>query len=368
MTGEKSMKKNSIGYFSASAFIISLICAKVFISAPSYYAKQSASAGWLEVLISGVFELAMLAVILRLSEGFEGMDIIDIARISFGGAGKIITGVISCAVFLISSAAVFRCFAEMIRSCVINSVSYEYISIFILASVVTAARLGLKTQINLNGLIIPFLGAATVLMLLVIYPLYSETNISPLLGVGMGETLSNALLKNSSYFEIGVLLFLMPYLGGKSDVKKIAFTSLGISVAVLSIITLCYQLAVPYEAAAGFALPMYQMTRMLKAGTFMQRLEPLILFVWSGSLLIYMGAGLWFAGNTFKKTFSLSESKPTVFIFSAIVCLMALIPGSETSVEKIYDFILSYAYIVYPILPLLLLTAARAFEKRRACR
>lgn len=358
----------NIGSFSASAFMISLICAKIFISAPSYYVKQSASAGWLEVFIRGIFEVIVLAVILRLLNGFEGMDIIDIAQSSFGSAGRVVIGVISCGVFLVSAAAVFRCYAELIRNCIINHITYEYMSIFILAAVIIAAYLGLKTQISLNGLIIPLLGIAVIIMLLVIYPLYSETNISPLLGWGFGKTLSNALLKNASYFEMGILLFIVPYLSTKKDVKKIAFTSIGLSIAVLSGITLCYQLAVPYQAASSFTLPMYQMTRMLKAGTFMQRLEPLIVFVWSGSLFIYIGTGIWFAGNTFKKTFSLSASRPMVFIFSEIVCLLALIPGSETSVERIYDFILSYAYVVYPLLPLVLLIAARAFKKRGVCR
>jgi hypothetical protein len=120
---------------------------------------------------------------------------------------------------------------------------------------------------------------------------------------------------------------------------------------------------VPYEAAGTFAMPMYQMTRMLRAGSFMKRLEPLLVFVWSGSLYIYIGAGIWFAANSFKKAFSLRESKTMVFIFCAIVCFAALIPKSEASVEKILNFILRNAYVAYPLMPLILLITARAVKK-----
>jgi spore germination protein (amino acid permease) len=353
----------NIGSYGAVSFVLSMVSAKVFITAPSYYAKQSASAGWLEVLLSGIFEFLILAVILKLLERYEGMDLIDIAQNSFGKTGGVIVGVLSSAVFLSAAATGFRCFEEMMRSCIIKPISYDYVSVFLIAAVVIAAYLGLGTQVSLNGLIVPFMGIFVIIMLLVISPHYSISNICPYFGNGIANTASNAVLKNSSYYELGTLLYIIPYLGKKKSVKKIAFTTIGASILVFSLITLCYQLAVPYEAAGTFAMPMYQMTRMLRAGSFMKRLEPLLVFVWSGSLYIYIGAGIWFAANSFKKAFSLRESKTMVFIFCAIVCFAALIPKSEASVEKILNFILRNAYVAYPLMPLILLITARAVKK-----
>lgn len=344
--------------------IVTLICAKVFIAAPSYYARQSLSAGWADVLLSGIFEALILFLVLKLSEGFEGMDLVDIAEASFGTFGRILTGAVSCFVFLAFAAAYFRCFAEMIGSTIIKEISFDYVSVFVLAAVAVGAYLGIRTQINLNCLIIPFLAAAVLIMLLVISPQYTVNNISPLMGAG-GETFSNALLHNASYTELGAILFLIPYLKEKHTVKRVGFTAIFISCALLSLITLCYQLAVPYEAAGSFTLPVYQMTRMLEAGSFMKRLEPLIVFVWSGALFIYIGCTIRFASNSFKKAFSLSAAEPTVFAFAAIVFLAASVPGEKVNITSVTGFLLKYGCAVYPILPLALLALARLFKGRK---
>ncbi len=349
------------------SLLVTLILTKALISAPSFYAQQSASAGWLEVLLSGIFEIFMLSIVLKLTLNFEGMDIMDIAQYSFGTLGKYVVGIIGCFCFIISSAAVFRSFGELIRNTVIRGISYENVALFLLAAGITAAYLGIQTQINLNGLILPFILVAVTIILLINIPRYSVSNILPLFGNGIKDTVTNALLQNASFYELGTILFFTPYLSYETSVKKISFTSLLISIFLLSVITLFYQLSVPYEAADTFALPLYQMTRMIKAGTFFQRIEPLNVFIWGGAMFIYVGIGIRMTSHIFNKTFSLNNSLPTVFVFALIIALAALIPGSETSVEKIYDFLMTYGYIAYPLFPLafLILATARLKNKMR---
>ncbi len=352
-------KEKQIGTFGAVSILTALISAKIFLSAPAFYAKHSAGAGWLEVLISGIFELFVLAVILKLMSAFPEMDIIDAAEYSFGGFGRIITGFICSALFLLSAAAVFRCFCEMIRNCIIESISYEYVALFIAAAVVAAAYLGGRTTLHLNNLIFPLVLISAGIVLLISVSRYNVQNIKPILGYGAKELTTNALLKNSSYYELGTLLLFIPYLSGKNHVKKIGFTALCVSIILLSGIALLYQMAVPYEAASTFELPFYQMTRMLKAGSVIQRIEPLNIFIWSGALFVYIGMGVSLSAHTFKKAAKLESGTPMVFILTFIMCTAALIPGSETTVETIYDFMLTYGYIAYPLAPLILLILCR---------
>lgn len=347
------------------SLIVTLIITKTLISTPSLYAKQSASAGWIEVLLSGIFELFILAVVLKMALNFEGMDLLDIAYSVFGNTGRCIVGIFSCFIFVISSAAVFRSFGELIRNTVIRGISYETIAFYLLLVGIIGAYLGMQTQININGLVFPFLLFAITLVLLINLPRYSIANLFPFWGNGIKTVVSNALLKNASFYEMGIILFFTPYLGRKTSVKKISFTALIISVLLTSLITLFYQLSVPYEAAGTFALPLYQMTRMIKAGTFFQRIEPLNVFIWGGAIFIYIGVGIRMSAHIFKKTFSLDNTQPLVFVFALIICLLALIPGSETNVERIFDFIVTYSYIAYPILPLLFLILATAFSKNK---
>ncbi|MBQ8003353.1 MAG: GerAB/ArcD/ProY family transporter, partial [Clostridia bacterium] len=270
------------GTWGGAGLIVTLTVTKVLISAPSLYAKQSASAGWLEVLLSGVFELLVLAIVLKLFLQFENMDIIDISQYALGNIGRILTGSVCCAVFVISSAAVFRSFGELIRNTVIRGISYENVAFFLIIVGIFAGYLGFKTIVSINGLVLPFVLVAILIIMLINIPRYAITNILPIWGNGLDVTIKNAVLKNASFYEVGIILFLYPYLREKISVKKIGFTALLLSIVLTSVITLLYQLSVPYEAAGTFALPLYQMTRMIKAGTFFQRIEPLNVFIWSG--------------------------------------------------------------------------------------
>ncbi len=359
-------KGKTDGKYSIIIFMIHIILAKVFISAPMLYARHSAGAGWIEVLLSGIFELLTTGIILKLLEGFENRSILEIAEKSFGKTGKVVIGSAATAVFVLNSAAIYRCFCEMIRNCILQNFSYEFISVFLLAAITVSAYLGLKSQMRLNNLIFLLIAAALVLTVLVNINHYDVKNIAPLMGNGFDKMIYNAVLRNSSFFEIGALFIILPFFKRKTGVKSICFTVLSISTVLLSGITLLYQLAIPYEASGEFELPLYQLTRMLRAGSFLQRIEPLNMLVWSGAFFIYLGFGLWLSSHMFSQTFSLRSEKPVVFIFAEIICILALIPGSETTVERIYDFILSYAYIAYPVIPIAVLIAAiPAYRRKR---
>ncbi len=352
------MQKNTVGNYSIITLIVSLVLTKILISAPVLYVQHSKSGGWIEVLLSGVFEIFITALVIKLFLNFKNADIFQISEIAFGKAGGRVFGVFYTLVLLLNTTAVFRCFEELVRNTVLRGISYEAVGIFIAAGGVVAACYGIKNQISIAGLILPLIIVSVMVILFVNFSRLSVLNIKPVLGVGFDKIVKNALLKNSSYFEIGTIFLLTPLLRKKSAVKQIGFTAIAISIVLLSGITLLYQLAVPYEAAGTFSVPLYQMTRMLKAGAFFQRIEPLNIFIWCGSMFLYVGVGLWLSSYTFKKSFNLSDNKPIVFLFTVIVYFFALIPGSETNVERIYDFLMTYNYISYPIIPLIVLVIA----------
>ncbi len=357
------IRDEKVSIYGTSALLVSITITKALISTPSLYAKHSQSAGWIEVLASGIFEILILAIILKLREEYAEKDIIDIVQVAFGNTAMKIVALLSALVFVVGTAAIFRSMEEMVRNTVMRGVSYETVTFFLLAVGIISARKGLKTQISLNGLILPAVLISVGLILSINPSRLSLENIRPYFGVGFSEVMKNALFKNASFYEMGLLLFFTPFLRSNNIVKRIGFTSLSVSVAVISIIALLYQSAVPYTSASTFALPLYQMTRMINAGTFFQRIEPLNLFVWGGAMFVYVGIGIYMTSYMLKKAFNLSDYKPITIQSGITISLVSLIPGSETTVEKIFDFLMSYAYFVYPIAPLIILISAKIFGK-----
>lgn len=357
------IRNEKVGVYSISALLITVIITKALISTPSLYVKHSQSAGWIEVIASGLFEILILAIVIKLCEIYEGKDFLEIIKLSFGKFAMRCTAVLSAVVFVVSSAAIFRSMEEMVRSTVMRGISYETVTAFLLIGGIVSARMGLKTQCNVNGLILPVVLISVAIVLLINYSRLSLANIRPYLGVGVTEIAKNAVFKNASFFEIGLILFFIPYLRDKRTVKKVAFTSLVISILVVSTITLLYQLAVPYTSASTFELPLYQMSRMIKAGTFFQRIEPLNLFIWGGVMFVYVGLGIYMSAHMLERAYDLCDYKPLTIQTGITVALVSLIPGSETTVEKIFDFIMTYSYFVYPVIPLAILIIAGIRKK-----
>ena len=359
------MKNTTVGTYGLITLMITLIITKLLTSAPSLYARHSYGAGWLEVLISGLFEALVLCIVLKLFLKFDNLDLIDISEKILGKIGRVFVGLISIFIFSISSAAILRSFAEMIRNTAMRGMMYEYLVLAVFITGTIGALLGIRTIANLNGLILPVLIISVVVILAINFSRLSILNISPFLGRGGEILLYNSICRNSTFYEIGTILFLTPYIREKAAVKKIGFTALLVSVFLSTLIALFYQLSVPYEAAGTFSYPFYQMTRMLKAGTFFQRIEPLNIFIWGGCAFVYVSFGIWLCSDVFKKTFNLSDRKPTVYLFATIVCFFALIPGSETSVERIFDFLITYACFAYPLFPAVLLIFACILKRKR---
>lgn len=357
--------KELIGSYGSIALITTLIFTKALISAPAFYIAQSASAGWMEVLMSGLIEIFILLMVMKLMSLLGKGDIIDISERIFGRGSRTIVGIISCIVILISTSAVLRTFAELIRSTLNKKMNYEVILLCVVPVAILVGHIGIKALSSLNGLILPLVIISVAIIILINRFGFSFSNLFPFCGPGFDNVLSNAALRNSTFFEIGIILFLRPYLGENIAIKKIGFTALTLSIALITGVTFFYQLTIPYEAANSFATPLYQMSRMIKSGTFFQRIEPINVFIWSGVMYVYIGTGIWLITDILQKAFSLSSSKPTSFVVTLIAVTVALIPGSEASVEKIYDWILTYAYIAYPIAPTIFLSIAFVIYKIR---
>lgn len=70
-------------------------------------------------------------------------------------------------------------------------------------------------------------------------------------------------------------------LHGPREIKRIGFSSILISGIVTSVSALSFVLTFPYTTAQELLSPMYAMASMVDLGGFLQRVEPIFLFLWN---------------------------------------------------------------------------------------
>lgn len=360
------MKEKS-GTLSIAIVCSCAILSKYLVILPEYMVKYVGNAAWLDVLAKSVIATISLLFVLWLYKPFAPMSFIDTFSLAFGKTGKIIFSYLYVILFTLFNSMLLRLLVEALSTVMATTAPDEYFALFILFAVFAAAYSGTRSTTNLSLIIFPLVIITIFTVVIALLPHYRIANITPVFGVGAKRLLNGIFVKHFGFAETILLLFFAPLLGDYKQIKRSGLLTFIIITLISVIFTLAYCLTVPYPASARFFLPFYQMTRMIKSGAFLQRLEPIVVFVWTSfvlcsmSILISIGARL-LAGTT-------EQSKESSFVpvVAIITFFAAMLPVSESAAFSLYEKLLSASTVLFPTLPTIILVAAR-IRKRRSSR
>jgi len=215
----------------------------------------------------------------------------------------------------------------------------------------------------LTAVIFPLVLITVFTVVLALFPHYRIDNITPVFGKNTKILLNGIFVKHFGFIETILLFFFAPILGNYKEIKKAGFITFAIISFISVSFTLAYCLTVPYPASGSFFLPLYQMTRMIKSGAFLQRLEPIVVFVWTGFVMCSMS--ILTAVTSKLASGSASKTKETAFvpIITAITFFVAMLPQSESDAFYMYEKLLSASTLLFPTLPVIILTILRIRRK-----
>lgn len=350
--------KQKDGCVSIAVLCAGSVLAKYLIVLPEYMVKYNGNAAWITALLKNLTAFVFLIILIRLYAPFEGQSITDVAFSAFGGFGRTIFNISYIAGFMLFNAALFRLLIEALKTVNHLGAVYEYYALFIAAAVVCASFMGMKSAANLSTVIFPFIVLSIALISVIMLPHYRLHNIMPIWGTGIKEIGRSLTSRLFGYSEYALLFFLAPHIGKNSSLKKAALLAVGI-VAFFSVgFTLVYCLSVPYPASKTFFLPLYQISRMIKSGSFLERLEPLIVFVWTALILCSLSVLMTVISSLMNNGREQGRSA-FVPISVMIMFFLSAIPKTETAAFSIYDHMLKFGGVLFPLIPLGVLLAAR---------
>lgn len=356
--------KDKNGCVSIAILCGSTVLAKYMVAMPHYMVRESANAAWIPMILKCVSAFIAILVTVMLYKPFVGKSFEEVAFIACGKIGNVIVRYIYAIAFILFGAGIFRLLIEALHSVMGSTAPYEYFAVFVIAAVFVGAWHGVKSCVNLSAVIFPFIVLSLLILTIVLIPHYRIDNALPVLGNGIDSIISCSFFRYSGFHELVLILFLASEMGSFSDLKKTAFLSLGIS-GVFSILLIgAYCLTIPYPASARFFLPLYQMTRMIKAGTFLQRLEPLVVFIWAGLILCSMCVRFSFASRMMGNSSSSQKAFVPIVVFIAF--FIAMLPNTETEAFKAYGSLLTFGGLLFPIIPIVITVIARIRRRNAA--
>lgn len=363
MTGGNDKK---IGVASLSILFFNLALAKYLLVLPYFMVGATGSAAWIAILLKG---LASLALFLAVSALYRPYVELGMGRLSREALGRPIGSVMNVAVvgvMLVRGGFLFRILAEALQTLEAENATVEYVAVFVLIPVLVCSLRGFGANVNASILILPFTALSVAVISLALLPHYDTANLMPILGLGEKAIIEHSFFRLSGTFEILYLLTLSRSVKDYKTFRLGGLIGIGAITAVSTVLALIYCLAVPYPASKNFFFPLYQLTRMIKAGSFLQRMEPTVIFVWTGVIICGLTTLVVSAAQLLRVTAGENDGRGFVPMLVMLLFFVGALPASELDTYDVYRVTLNWSHYFYiGFVFLLLLTARlRKIERR----
>lgn len=359
--------KNKVyfGQWEATCLLTMLINTQIFLNFPRFMAESAGTAGWILALFVSVVVLIGFIVISKLYEPFKGKDLLEVAEKAFGGAGRVVVGILVTAYLVFIISVVLREFSEDMKTISLNESPISFVTLFFLSGMILGSYFGIEGIVRLGAIAVPVISIGYYFIIAAVSWHFDFDNIFPLMGNGPSEIFIKGLAKVSIFSALHLLFFIAPFLKNEKCFKKVGFLTIiltGINFVAGSFV---YLVVFPYPTALENFLPIYQLAKLINYGRFFQRVESVFVFIWGTAALIYLSAGFFFIVHIFKITFRLKYYKPLIIPFAILVFNISLLPSSlMQSIELENDYFRNYIWIVTFLLPLIVLIFARARQRK----
>ena len=338
-----------------------------------YNAQAAGNAIWQSVLtactLGGGFAF-LIHLVLRTLPGDAPRDWFTLTRELSGNTGA-----------RVSAVAMLVLFFDTAKATVLSmetTATNEYLGqtpLWIIAAVglfvcAVGARKGLRGTVRCSRLMLAIGAGIVALILVVAWSAYDLNALFPFFGYGLDKTVGVGIrMGGDSFADLLVLCLILPVQRGQRGTGRGVGLSIALGVSLLLPLALCYAMAYPVTVRY-LAPPIQQLALMSESGRYLQRLSPLLVFVWAGAFFAGLSAMLFGISRSWAALFHLPDEQPLVWAFAALLFVIALIPYDilpRFARERLSGYIRIGLFLL-AVLPALMGSARMAWKGRAAAK
>ncbi len=247
--------------------------------------QQSRQDGWIAAIAGTILGLVGIIALVKLSQKFPGLTLIEILFKHFSWPGKMI-GALYLVYFFIMVVLATRLFAEAYKVIMPETPMWAFITVILLLAAFIVYK-GLETMGRLNQIMLPIL---VIIAIAVAYLTWGENkdyaNLLPIMGDGLTPVAIGSLSVMGWFGEFVIMGMLLPYV---QRPKKLVKT--GVGVAVITLIFFLGPITGPVamfgaEQAAKMVFPTFSEVRYIVAGEVINRFDAIAILFWTVGLMI----------------------------------------------------------------------------------
>lgn len=357
------MQKEQITDKEAICLLIVFVIGSSLIIGIGGEAKNDA---WISGIVGAVMAVPMLFVYSRILSLFQGKDLFDILYITLGKVlGKIVALLYIWYAFHLG-ALVLRNFGQFINSVAMPETPM-LVPLFSLGMVyIVAVKLGIEVLGRTTTYFIPLIFLFFIMVEFLAMNQFQLNYIKPFLGNGLGPVLKGGFSTFSFPFAETVLfLGVFSSLKTKKSPYKVYFVGLSISVVII-IITTIRNIAMIGNMVENFYFPSYEAVSMISIGTFIQRIEVTVSFVFIFGAFIKGSICLLVTCKGIGKIFNLRDYRSIVIQTGLLMIYFSYIVY-HNSMDMVSWAFKVYSYYAFPfqvILPIIIWITAEIKAKK----
>ena len=358
-------REGKFGYHEAISLMVITIVMKAFFSSPSILASIVGTAGWYMNIISMLVAILGFMILYLLLKRFNNKNLMEISDIILGKPISAIVLLLITAFLLFNASSNMREYMEILKVYVMPESTPSFLMVLLSISVAVLAFMGLETIARYSKFIIYILSIGYILVILLSSQNFVPRQLYPILGYGLDKTLLIGIQRSSVYGEVIILGIIASSLQGHKEVKKIGLSSILISGIVLSVSLLSYSLVFPYTVGQEITSPMYDMASLINYGGFLQRLEPIFLFLWNFGSFIGITVLFYSALMIYSHVFKIDDKRPIILPMLTVLYCLNLVPRSMSDVINVnISIIRTWGSLLF-FMPLVILLVVAIIRKKK---
>ena len=354
-----------IGKFEAISLIIMITINQIIFNLPNTIILNTGSSAWLNVIVISIIAILFSLLICKLFKKFPTQDIVDVSEYLGGKILKAIVGILYILFFIFIAGIFLRYLASSLKLIYFEKSPIVFLLLLFLIPVVMTAKLGIKPISQVNLLLTPIVLLSMIAIFFSTVKDFVPERIFPILGFGADKTFLIGLNNIFTFSCFAYLYFLIPILKNPEDFKKVAVTSVIVSVIYLFLRVVCVLMMFPFIAFSDEMLSVYLLTRLIEFGKFFQRVDAIFIFIWILSTFSFLSITAELIAKIFKKLTKIKYHKEMSYSICAIIFSIALVFKNVSDMKYIQNILLKYIIIsLVFVMSLIILILANLKHKK----
>ena len=328
--------------------------------------SQSRQDGWIAAIVGTVLGLIGILALVKLSQYFPGLTLIEILFQHFSWLGKFL-GVVYLIYFFIMVILGTRLFVEAYKRIMPETPAWAFVAIILLLTAFIV-YLGLETLGRLNQIMLPvlvFFALAVVFLTMGGHKDYA--NLLPIMGNGFRPVATGSLSVMAWFGEFVIMGMILPYVQRpKILVKTGAWSALITLIFFLGPITGPVALFGPVEAAK-MTFPTFSEVRYIAAGEVINRFDTIAILFWTVGSMIRIALFFYGLSLGIGQAFKLSSYKPLVIPLAWLIGIFSLLFAKNYAEfnEFLFQSYVPLNLIMGAFIPVILIALTMVFFRKK---